>query len=163
MEPNSFFIDEYNSPIGKITIAAHDNALVGLWFAGQKYYMAGIPAGAIHSNAPIIIQTKQWLDKYFNGLHPCITELPLAPRGTDFQKRVWRELSEIPYGTTTTYGDIARRIGAKSPRAVGVAIGHNPISIIIPCHRVVGANADMTGYAGGIQTKIKLLTHEGAL
>lgn len=164
MEPSQFFIDEYDSPIGKITLAACGDKLCGLWFVGQKYYMAGMPMSVIKNpNAPIFIRTAQWLDRYFSGVRPETSELTISPHGTEFQRRVWRALVDIPYGATATYGDIARRIGAKSPRAVGGAIGHNPISIIIPCHRVIGANGNMTGYAGGLGIKRYLLTHEGAI
>ncbi len=164
MEINQFFIDEYDSPVGKITLAAVNDALCGLWFVGQKYYCAGMPEKFTTCvDTPILQHAKQWLDKYFAGMQPCATELKISPHGTEFQQQVWHALIDIPYGHVATYGDIARRVGAKSPRAVGGAIGHNPISIIIPCHRVVGANGNMTGYAGGIQIKQKLLLHEGTI
>ena len=110
--------------------------------------------------------TKKWLDDYFDGEQPAITELPLAPKGSEFRQAVWRLLQEIPYGQVITYGEIAKKIAAEmgrvsmSSQAVGGAVGHNPISIIIPCHRVVGSNGSLTGYAGGLANKIKLLTLE---
>ncbi len=164
-----FYSTIYKSPIGMITLASDGNALVGLWFAGQKYYGGKIIDEMItNNNLPIFDRTKQWLDEYFAGLCPDATSLPLAPIGGAFRQCVWNVLRDIPYGTVVTYGDIARDVarimGRKtSPRAVGGAVGHNPISIIIPCHRVVGAAGKLTGYAGGIETKIKLLRHENAL
>ena len=114
-----------------------------------------------NNDLPIFDQTKQWLDRYFAGEKPAISELPLVPIGSAFRQAVWSILCEIPYGKMITYGDIARKLGVQSSQAVGGAVGHNPISIIIPCHRVVGANGSLTGYAGGVQTKIKLLELEG--
>ena len=117
---------------------------------------------------PVFTQAKGWLDRYFAGERPAIGELPLAPNGTAFRQRVWRKLAEIPYGQVRTYGDLAREIAQEdgkekmSSQAVGGAVGHNPISIIIPCHRVVGTTGSLTGYAGGIDKKIWLLKHESA-
>ena len=114
------------------------------------------------------IRDRGWLDRYFAGGRPSLCELPLAPAGSEFRQGVWSILCEIPYGEVTTYGDIAKKVAARmgnksmSAQAVGGAVGHNPISIIIPCHRVVGSNGSLTGYAGGIKTKIKLLELEGA-
>ena len=110
----------------------------------------------------ILLKAKKWLDRYFNGEKPEISELDLAPIGSKFAKNVWKLLCEIPYGKITTYGEIAKKMNKNkmSAQAVGGAVGHNPISIIIPCHRVVGANGSLTGYAGGIEKKIKLLEHE---
>lgn len=162
MNNSSVFISEYNTPIGRVTLAANGNKLCGLWFAGQKYFRAGIPDDAQIKNVPIFVQTVLWLDKYFSGARPDISELDIAPHGTDFQKRVWRELCNIPYGQTVTYGQIAAKIG-NAPRAVGGAIGRNPISIIIPCHRVIGVNHNLVGYAGGPEIKKQLLQHEGAI
>ena len=119
-----------------------------------------------NKNERILIKTKKWLDEYFNGKKPEITELDLAPIGSEFAKNVWEILCEIPYGKVTTYGEIAKKMAKimhkekMSAQAVGGAVGHNPISIIIPCHRVVGANGSLTGYAGGIDKKIYLLKHE---
>ncbi len=120
-----------------------------------------------NSNLPILTATKNWLDKYFAGQRPAISDLPLAPNGGAFRTAVWNILCEIPYGEVITYGDIAKKMAVKmnkasmSSQAVGGAVGHNPISIIIPCHRVVGSNGSLTGYSGGIGKKIKLLEHEG--
>lgn len=119
-----------------------------------------------NKNERILIKTKKWLDEYFNGKKPEISELDLAPNGSEFAKNVWEILCEIPYGKVTTYGEIAKKMAKimhkekMSAQAVGGAVGHNPISIIIPCHRVVGANGSLTGYAGGIDKKIYLLKHE---
>ena len=154
---------EYGSPLGKIILAGEGETLTGLWFTGQKHFGGeAIPAG----EAPVFSVVKPWLDAYFAGTEP--GELPpLAPAGTPFQKAVWDLLLEIPRGETTTYGQLAdtlsRRWGrGTSPRAVGSAVGRNPISILIPCHRVVGADGSLTGYAGGLERKQWLLTLEGA-
>ena len=150
------------SPVGLITLASDGASLAGLWMEGQKYHRNSIPEAMTEKNdLPIFEQTRQWLDSYFAGEKPAISELPLAPIGSAFRQSVWNILREIPYGKTITYGEIAKRLGAKSSQAVGGAVGHNPISIIIPCHRVVGANGSLTGYAGGVQAKSKLLTLEG--
>lgn len=159
----------YNSPVGMLTMAGKDGCLTGLWLEGQKYYGSGI-SDILAENGEMTLFTtvKSWLDRYFSGEKPDINELPLAPAGSDFRKIVWDILCDIPYGGLTTYGDIARKTAEMmnrknmSGQAVGGAVGHNPISIIIPCHRVVGSNGSLTGYAGGIKTKIKLLELEGA-
>lgn len=149
---------QYNSPIGVLTLAATRDALCGLWICGQKYH--GTTDGAARDTDNIALRrAMHWLDEYFAGRAPEIN-FNINPTGTVFQRRVWHELSLIPHGQTVTYGDIAHRIGCKSARAVGMAIGHNPISIIVPCHRVIGANGKLTGYAGGIKTKEKLLKLE---
>jgi len=157
------------SPVGVITLACDDEYLVGLWLEGQKYFGASIPeVMAENNNKPVFSAAKEWLNKYFAGEKPAVSELPLAPIGSEFRQRVWEILCEIPYGEVTTYGSIARKIAAKMNRAsmscqaVGGAVGHNPISIIIPCHRVIGSNGSLTGYAGGVKTKMKLLELEGA-
>lgn len=147
-----------DSPLGKLTLAADGEALVGLWLEGQKYFGAGLDLTP--GESPVFEAAKRWLDRYFAGERPSPEELPLDPRGTEFQRRVWALLCEIPCGQTTTYGELAR-ILESSPRAVGSAVGRNPISIIIPCHRVLGANGSLTGYAGGIERKRWLLEHEG--
>lgn len=153
-----------SSPLGTITLAGEGENLVGLWIAGQKYHGASLTG---KSDLPIFRSAKAWLDRYFAGEKPAISELPLAPVGGEFRQGVWRILCEIPYGEVVTYGSIAKKMAVKmnrqrmSAQAVGGAVGHNPISIIIPCHRVVGANGSLTGYAGGIATKIKLLELEG--
>lgn len=152
---------------GKILLASKDNKLIGLWIDGQKYFLGNLKEEMQEKEDEIIfVKTKKWLDRYFNGEKPKISELDLAPMGSDFAKNVWKILCEIPYGEVTTYGEIAKKIAKimnkdkMSAQAIGGAVGHNPISIIIPCHRVVGSNGSLTGYAGGIDKKIKLLEHE---
>ena len=158
-----------SSPVGVITLASDGDNLVGLWLDGQKYHGGTITAEmTAKDDLPLFDTVKKWLLKYFNGKQPAIEELPLSPIGGIFRQSVWNILRGIPYGTVITYGEIAKIIAAKanqksmSSQAVGGAVGHNPISIIIPCHRVVGANGDLTGYAGGIAVKEKLLVLEGA-
>lgn len=158
----------YLSPVGELTLAGDGEKLVGLWRTQQKYYGANILAKAsVQADAPPFIQTRQWLDAYFQGKKPPVSALPLAPEGSEFRRRVWKILCEIPYGELTTYGAIAAQLAremgrsAMSAQAVGGAVGHNPISIIIPCHRVVGAGGSLTGYAGGLEMKQFLLAHEG--
>ena len=148
-------------------LASKDNKLIGLWIEGQKYYLGKLKEEIQEKDDDIIlVRAKNWLDRYFKGEKPQISELDLAPIGSDFAKNVWKLLCEIPYGKVTTYGEIAKKVAkimnksAMSPQAVGGAVGHNPISIIIPCHRVVGTNGSLTGYAGGIDKKIFLLKHE---
>lgn len=152
---------------GKILLASKDNKLIGLWIDGQKYFLGNLKEEMQEKEDEIIfVKTKKWLDRYFNGEKPKISELDLAPMGSDFAKNVWKILCEIPYGEVTTYGEIAKKIAKimnkdkMSAQAIGGAVGHNPISIIIPCHRVVGSNGSLTGYAGGIDKKIRLLEHE---
>ena len=159
------YISHYHSPLGNILLAADQIGLTGLWFEGQKYFALYLDKEHEEKEVPILKQTKEWLDIYFSGKEPDF-KLPLHFTGTDFQNEVWEILSAIPYGQTTTYGEIAKQIAAKrglarmSAQAVGGAVGHNEISIIVPCHRVVGSNGSLTGYAGGIDKKIKLLTLE---
>ena len=161
------FKTNYNSPLGTITLASDGKNLIGLWLIGQKYFGGSINQNMQENNCiKVFDETKAWLDKYFQGEKPQISELPLAPIGNEFRQSVWKILCEIPYGEVTTYGEIAKKIAKQmgkekmSAQAIGGAVGHNPISIIIPCHRVVGSNGSLTGYAGGISTKIKLLEHE---
>lgn len=158
------------SPIGAITLACDGDGknIVGLWMEGQKYHGDTIPeAMSEQDDIPLFGTAKKWLERYFAGKTPKISELPLAPIGGKFRHGVWKILCEIPYGEIITYGDIAKKMAAKmgkesmSSQAVGGAVGHNPISIIIPCHRVVGSNGSLTGYSGGVKTKIKLLELEG--
>ena len=158
----------YSSPVGLLTLACDGDHLAGLWMEGQKYFGDTIPAAMVEKNdVPVFKKAKKWLDIYFAGGKPAISELPLAPIGGAFRQGVWDILCEIPYGKVITYGDTAKKMAAKmnkkamSSQAVGGAVGHNPISIIIPCHRVVGANGSLTGYSGGIGKKIKLLELEG--
>ena len=156
----------YTSPLGEILLAADERGLTGLWLEGQKSDPAGLPAAHGERRTPILAEAARWLDVYFSGQEPDFLP-PLHPIGSPFQKDVWSILLEIPYGQTTTYGEIARRLAARrglprmSAQAVGGAVGHNEISILIPCHRVVGANGSLTGYAGGIDKKMKLLELEG--
>ena len=160
----------YPSPVGTLQLAASDSHLLGLWMVGQKYFGGSVP-GALHANddLPFFRQVRHWLDQYFAGERPPIADLPMAPIGSEFRQTVWTLLCEIPYGGTTTYGEIARAVALRnglpsmSSQAVGGAVGHNPISIIIPCHRVIGRDGSLTCYAGGIEKKIHLLEHEGAL
>ncbi|MDR1327537.1 MAG: methylated-DNA--[protein]-cysteine S-methyltransferase [Heliobacteriaceae bacterium] len=163
-----YYSTTYFSPVGIITLASDGNNLIGLWIEKQKYHGDTIFKEMVEqSNLLVFNAAKKWLDRYFRGEKPAISELPLAPVGGEFRQEVWGILCEIPYGQVMTYGDIAVKIAAKrgkermSSQAVGGAVGHNPISIIIPCHRVVGSNGSLTGYAGGIKTKIKLLELEG--
>lgn len=162
-----YYAAEYESPLGTLTIASDGAAICGLWLDGQKYHGDTLPEAPIPADdAAGFDAMRAWLDAYFAGERPSVRDVPLAPIGGDFRQAVWRILLEIPYGQTTTYGEIARQLkaerGKASALAVGGAVGHNPISIIIPCHRVVGADGSLTGYAGGIARKTWLLQHEGA-
>ena len=156
---------EYASPLGPLTVASDGESITGLWMKGQKYYAATLGEHADDATPRVFADAAKWLDGYFAGEKPQ-RSLPLAPKGSDFRQAVWDMLCEIPYGEVTTYGEIARRMALKTGRptmssqAVGGAVGHNPISIVIPCHRVVGANGSLTGYAGGIDKKISLLRLE---
>lgn len=157
----------YASPLGRITMASDGTALTGLWFDGQKHFAANLPRNHTEKDLPVFDQTTRWLDIYFHGQEPDFTPL-LALSGTPFRRAVAGILLTIPYGTTMTYGQIAAKIaeqqGAKtmSAQAVGGAVGHNPISIFVPCHRVVGSSGSLTGYAGGMERKLQLLRLEGA-
>ncbi len=157
----------YTSPIGDILLAADQTGLTGLWFEGARYFANGLDPEHTEQDLPVFRQTKQWLDIYFSGSIPDFMP-PIHMIGSDFRQAVWQLLLEIPYGQTITYGALARKIEQQSvavrmsAQAVGGAIAHNPICILIPCHRVVGTNGSLTGYAGGIQKKIKLLSLEKA-
>lgn len=159
------YITHYSSPIGNITIASNGTALTGLWFDGQKYFASTLGADYKEENLPVFAEAKRWLDMYFSGSKPDFTP-PLKLNGSPYRMAVWQILQSIPYGQTITYGAIAKQLAEKkgkakiSAQAVGGAVGHNPISIIVPCHRVVGTNGSLTGYAGGINKKIKLLELE---
>lgn len=160
------FYTEYDSPIGGLTIASDGSAVCGLWFEKHKYMKESLPEPPERNDAdPVLVHLSEWLDAYFAKKRPSIGELPLAPSGSDFRKDVWMALREIPYGETVSYGELSDKIAAVrgkcSPRCVGGAVGHNPISIVVPCHRVVGANGSLTGFGGGIAVKVKLLEHEG--
>ena len=156
----------YKSPLGGITMASDGTALTGLWFDGQKYFAEGIEPDAEEKKLPVFDETVRWLDIYFSDRRPDFTP-PLNLEGTAFRKEVWQLLLQIPYGETTTYGELAAQLAAHrglkqmSAQAVGGAVGHNPISIIVPCHRVVGTGGSLTGYAGGLAKKLALLKLEG--
>lgn len=163
-----FFNTVYQSPVGEITLACNEQEkLVGAWLKGQKCFGGTIGSEfTANDNLEIFRRTKDWLNRFFRGDKPEISEIPLAPIGNTFRQRIWQILCKIPYGEVWTYGKIAQIIAQErgktmSAQAVGGAVGHNPISIIIPCHRVVGTNGNLTGYTGGIQTKIALLSLEG--
>lgn len=161
------YITHYNSPLGGILLAADETGLTGLWFDGAKYYAAHLDPEQEERETPVLARTKEWLTVYFSGKEPDFLP-PLHMTGTPFQLSVWENLLKIPYGKTVTYGAIAERIAAQrglphmSAQAVGGAVGHNKISIIIPCHRVIGTNGSLTGYAGGIDRKLSLLHLEKA-
>ncbi len=156
---------KYKSPIGNILLAADEIGLTGLWFEGQKHFANTLSDEHILQETKILTEAKKWLDIYFSGKEPEFTP-PLNPEGTEFRHNVWQILLQIPYGQTITYGEIARKVAEMkntsymSAQAVGGAVGHNEISVIIPCHRVVGTNGSLTGYAGGIDKKIALLELE---
>lgn len=156
----------YESPLGGILLAADETGLTGLWFDGEKYLDKQLPTEHTEKETPILAETKRWLDIYFTGTEPDFLP-PLHPIGSTFRQEVWELLLQIPYGKTVTYGELARQLAERrglprmSAQAVGGAVGHNRISILIPCHRAVGANGSLTGYAGGIDKKVKLLELEG--
>ncbi len=156
------------SPLGPLLLASDGRQLTGLWIEGQKYFGGTLEQALVPDpGRPEFKQATRWLDAYFRGEKPPLADLALAPQGSAFRQAVWRRLLDIPYGETLTYGAIARQLAqqtgktAVAGQAVGGAVGHNPISIIIPCHRVVGSNGSLTGYAGGLHKKIRLLTLEG--
>lgn len=161
------FSCHYDSPLGGITLSACGDSLIGLWFEGQKYFGSTLGAQCRQGDLPVLDEALRWLDVYFSGRKPDFTPKLLMP-SSPFRQQVWQSLLLIPYGQTTTYGNIARGMAAKqglssvSAQAVGGAVGHNPISIIVPCHRVVGATGCLTGYAGGIDRKLALLRIEDA-
>lgn len=161
----TIYTTRYASPLGALLLAADEAGLVGVWFEGQKHFGETLIGNIVPGKSHAICQAETWLDSYFSGKKPNFTpEIHMI--GSEFRKQVWRCLLQIPYGQTMSYGDIARRIAAEksmpqiSARAVGGAVGHNPISIIIPCHRVIDAKGKLTGYAGGIARKSKLLALE---
>ena len=176
------YIKYVDTPLGKVLLSSDGKALTGLWFEGQKHFGSTLSDECVEKNVGVFDLAERWLDVYFSGDVPDFTP-PVAPAGTDFQKDVWALLLTIPYGETMTYGEIAaalaeqrgeervsaravggvsaQALGRVSARAVGGAVGRNPISLIIPCHRVVGARGDLTGYAGGLERKKKLLALEG--
>lgn len=158
----------YSSPIGSLLLAAEKEQLKGLWIEGQKYWAATLPDCREQRETPLLTAASRWLDSYFAGERPDPNLIPLAPSGSTFRQMVWNILLEIPYGKVVTYRDIARKAAQQlgrqsmSAQAVGGAVGHNPISIIIPCHRVIGSDHSLTGYAGGLEKKRWLLELEGA-
>lgn len=161
------YTKHYLSPLGGILLAADEVGLMGLWFDGEKYYADNLPKEHREEETPILSEASRWLDVYFTGKEPDFMP-PLHPIGSAFRREVWELLLQIPYGETVTYGDISKRLAKKmglekmSAQAVGGAVGHNEISIIIPCHRVVGTSGSLTGYAGGIDKKVRLLELEHA-
>ena len=161
------YFHHYKSPLGSITAASDGEALIGLWFDGQKYFADALDKNHKEKQLPIFKEVDRWLDIYFSGKVPDFTP-PLLMKTTEFRKSVWEIMLTIPYGHTMTYGEIAKIIAKQkgidrmSAQAVGGAVGHNSISLIIPCHRVVGTNGSLTGYAGGITKKIELLKLEKA-
>ena len=175
-----FLSASYDSPVGELTLCADGEGLRGLWLAGQKYFGASVPgkmigqggngsaAGTLDPAASgHLAAAAAWLDAYFAGERPDPRTLALCPIGSEFRQRVWRALLKIPYGQTATYGQIGLKVAEAQGRrtsnlAVGGAVGHNPISVIVPCHRVVGADGSLVGYAGGLDRKLWLLEHEGA-
>lgn len=155
------FLTHYASPLGPILLAAYETGLTGLWFEGQKYFPSFLGVDYQEKETPVLTETVRWLDVYFSGKDPGFLP-PLHPQSSPFRQTVWDILLTIPRGQTMTYGEIARRLGVHSAQAVGGAVGHNPISILIPCHRVVGSDGSLTGYAGGFDRKTRLLQLEGA-
>ena len=159
------FTQRYNSPMGGILLAADEIGLTGVWFDGQKYFARGLPKERTERNTPVLSAAKRWLDVYFTGREPDFMP-PLNPIGSGFQRAVWELLLQIPYGQTTTYGALAQELAQQqglahmSAQAVGGAVGRNKISILIPCHRVVGTGGRLTGYAGGVDRKAGLLELE---
>ncbi|CRH90141.1 putative DNA methyltransferase [Chlamydia trachomatis] len=151
--------DFYSSPLGEIRLLADEEGLCGLYFVGQKYELRGFDKEEIACQSTSLLEAgKNWLDAYFSGQN--LPAVPLSIYGTDFQKRVWEELRLIPAGESLTYGQLADSLSFKSAQAIGGAVGKNPLSLIIPCHRILGADGSLTGYAGGLERKSWLLEHE---
>lgn len=165
MDKKTDYLYDYDSPLGGIILASDGKALTGLWFSGQKYFGDTLGKTPVRKALPVFDRTKEWLDIYFSGKDPDFTP-PLSLNTTPFRRAVWEILLTIPFGQTMTYGEIADKMAGQmnrphmSAQAVGGAVGHNPISLIIPCHRVIGADGSLTGYAGGIEKKRKLLEME---
>jgi methylated-DNA-[protein]-cysteine S-methyltransferase len=161
------YIHKIKSPVGALTVSSDGKNICGLWIEGQKYFAKTLEDDVLEQNLPVFENLQKWLDIYFSGKEPGFMP-PLMPKGSPFQKSVWKNLCKIPYGKTTSYGKLAEQFEREnkgkymSARAIGGAVGHNPISILIPCHRVTGKSGNLTGYAGGIAAKIKLLQLEGA-
>ena len=154
------YLSHYDSPLGGITMASDSVGLVGLWFDGQRHFAETLETHHNEcDNLPVFDQTRRWLDMYFGSRVPDFMP-PIVMRGTAFRLGVWEMLLAIPFGATMTYGNIAKMMGIRSAQAVGGAVGHNPISLIVPCHRVVGTDGSLTGYAGGIERKKWLVEWE---
>lgn len=162
------YTQRYNSPIGAITLACREDAVIGLWFEGQKHFGSTVGSGAVEASSPVLSLAAEWLDIYFSGVEPQFTP-PVRFCGTPFCNAVWNQLLSIPYGSTVSYKDIASGLalvhGGSMPsfRAVGAAVGRNPVSLIVPCHRVVGSDGSLRGYAGGLDRKAWLLELEHRL
>lgn len=159
------YIRKYHSPLGTITLACREDGLTGLWFDGQKHYGSTLTGSVAEEDRPVLSLAAEWLDIYFSGREPRFTP-PVSLEGTPFRHLVWQRLTAIPYGTTLTYRDLTLRMaaggecGEGAVRAVAAAIGHNPVSLIVPCHRIVGSGGSLTGYAGGLERKEWLLRLE---
>lgn len=165
---NVYYSTHYDSPLGKLLIVTDEESIVGVWYENQKYKEKTIPKEMTESaDHSIVKKAVIWLEDYFKGGKIDSSNLPLAPVGGEFRQQVWTILTSIPYGEVMTYGEIAKEVATRlgkenmSAQAVGGAVGHNPLCIIVPCHRVVGSNGSLTGYSGGIDKKTKLLEHEG--
>lgn len=155
------------TPLGPVTAMSDGLSLNGLWFTNQKYYGSTLPRLTVMGDRPVFAQVQTWLTDYFAGKQPAIN-FPVKPEGTPFRQAVWQELQQIPYGEVRTYGELAASVGDRlghfvGAQAIGGAVGHNPISLVIPCHRVVAGDGDLTGYAGGLERKQNLLRLEGSL
>ncbi len=165
----AYFSEFETGLVGTLTLASDGCLLLGCWFENDRFFGYGVTGNLERrDDLPAFVQTRAWLDRYFAGERPDPRELPLGDAPTKFQQRVREAMLDIPYGETVTYGAIARRIQAETGRrqsaqAVGGAVGRNPLCVIVPCHRVMGANGNLTGFGGGIDTKVKLLEHEGAM
>lgn len=153
----------YSSPIGDLSLVADAVGLIGVWFVGQHYFEKGLIEEPVFTRTAILDQTCDWLDRYFDGEAVNGLDVPLSISGSPFQRAVWAELQTIPYGQTVTYKELANRLHCGSAQAIGGAVGKNPLSIVVPCHRVVGTTGHLTGYAGGLERKRWLLKHEQAL
>lgn len=158
---------QLTTPLGPVTVMSDGLSLMGLWFTDQKYYGSTLPKLTVISDRPIFTRVQMWLDAYFAGDQPAI-DFPVRPQGTPFRQAVWQQLREIPYGTVLTYGQLATQLSGQlghfvGGQAIGGAVGHNPISLVIPCHRVVASDGALTGYAGGLDRKRALLQLEGSL